>query len=93
MAEESTQIGALTISPPVVNSSSPWASDLNDLRQIYASNSTGAVTTRTATLEGFKEDPHTHQVTIIFLDQLPLTDIVLFLDLKNKNKNNIKSKI
>ncbi|PCH33232.1 FMN-linked oxidoreductase [Wolfiporia cocos MD-104 SS10] len=46
----------LTIDPPLLNSSCLWASDLAQLRELYSSPFTGAVTTRTATLHGYKEN-------------------------------------
>ncbi|OCH92709.1 FMN-linked oxidoreductase [Obba rivulosa] len=55
------RIRAICIDPPVMNSSCLWASDLSDLRALYDSPYTGAVTTRTATLQGFNEDEsHAH---------------------------------
>ena len=53
----------LTITPPVLNSSSPWATTVDDLRTLYNSPYTGAVTTRTSLLEGFAHNPDTHQHT------------------------------
>lgn len=51
----------LNINPPLLNSSSPWATDVEQLRQLYASPYTGAVTTRTSLLEGFNHDDTIHQ--------------------------------
>lgn len=51
----------LSINPPLLNSSSPWSTDLEQLRALYASPYTGAVTTRTSLLEGFTHDPAIHQ--------------------------------
>ncbi|KAF5377308.1 hypothetical protein D9615_006393 [Tricholomella constricta] len=51
------KINTLNISPPLINSSCAWASDLEQLTALYESSFTGAVTTRTATLEGFQENP------------------------------------
>jgi dihydroorotate dehydrogenase (fumarate) len=48
-------IQRLVISPPLMNSSSPWASERDQLQEIFDSPYTGAVTTRTATLTGFRE--------------------------------------
>jgi len=56
----------LEIHPPLVNSSNPWASTLEDLRSLYACPSTGAVTTRTSLIHGFPHDDAKHQY--IFLD-------------------------
>ncbi|KAF9507759.1 hypothetical protein BS47DRAFT_1321067 [Hydnum rufescens UP504] len=57
-----TEIGSLFVSPPIINSSCPWASDLDDLSSLYESPFTGAVTTRTATWSGFEEDSGVHRV-------------------------------
>ena len=62
------RIGTLYLSPPLINSSSPWASDLDQLKELYDAPSTGGVTTRTATLGGFDEDSAVHNV------RLPLPD-------------------
>ncbi|KAK4158514.1 hypothetical protein C8A00DRAFT_28524 [Chaetomidium leptoderma] len=51
----------LEINPPLVNSASPWATTLDDLRRLYACPSTGAVTTRTSLINGFDHDPAKHQ--------------------------------
>ena len=48
-------IRRLVVSPPLMNSSSPWASEQNQLQELFDSPHTGAVTTRTATLTGFGE--------------------------------------
>lgn len=50
------KIHTVEIIPPLLNSSCLWASDLEQLRALYDSPHTGAVTTRTATLHGFKEN-------------------------------------
>ncbi|KAG6857653.1 hypothetical protein H0H87_010222 [Tephrocybe sp. NHM501043] len=55
------KINTLKISPALINSSCAWASDLEQLTELYNSPFTGAVTTRTATLDGFSEGP-THTV-------------------------------
>ncbi|CCA68619.1 related to dihydroorotate dehydrogenase a [Serendipita indica DSM 11827] len=55
-------IPRLTIDPPLLNSSCPWASSREDLQALYESAFTGAVTTRTATLNGFEEDERLHTV-------------------------------
>ncbi|CAE6457787.1 unnamed protein product [Rhizoctonia solani] len=55
-------IRGLHFSIPLLNSSCPWASSLSDLKELYASPFTGGVTTRTATLKGFPDDPSIHQV-------------------------------
>lgn len=56
------QLGSLQLQSAVFNSSCPWASEIDQLRELYASPSTGAVTTRTATLAGFAQDPAVHDV-------------------------------
>ncbi|KAM7196540.1 hypothetical protein V8F20_007014 [Naviculisporaceae sp. PSN 640] len=56
----------LDIHPPLINSSNPWASTLEDLKRLYACPSTGAVTTRTSLINGFNHDDAKHQY--IFLD-------------------------
>ncbi|KAK7425338.1 dihydroorotate dehydrogenase [Neonectria magnoliae] len=48
---------ALDINPPLLNSATPWATNLENLRAILVSPSTGAVTTRTSLIHGF---PHQH---------------------------------
>ncbi|KAF5356156.1 hypothetical protein D9756_003980 [Leucocoprinus leucothites] len=50
------QINSINITPPVLNSSCAWSSDLAQLKALYESPFTGAVTTRTATLKGYKEN-------------------------------------
>ncbi|KAK6351017.1 dihydroorotate dehydrogenase [Orbilia javanica] len=52
----------IRISPPVLNTSTPWATTLSDLQALYNSKSTGAVTTRTSfPVKGFQNDPSIHQ--------------------------------
>ncbi|KAK0671754.1 putative Dihydroorotate dehydrogenase [Cercophora samala] len=51
----------ININPPLINSANPWASDYEDLERLYLCPSTGAVTTRTATLDGFKHDDAIHR--------------------------------
>ncbi|KAF8887740.1 hypothetical protein BD779DRAFT_1440530 [Infundibulicybe gibba] len=55
------KINTIDISPPLVNSSCAWSSDLKQLEELYTSPFTGAVTTRTATADGFVEN-NTHTV-------------------------------
>ncbi|KAJ6573973.1 hypothetical protein DFH09DRAFT_1151581 [Mycena vulgaris] len=50
------QVGTLSITPPLVNASCAWASDLSQLQALFDSPYTGAVITRTSTLGGFAED-------------------------------------
>ena len=49
------KIHTLVVEPALLNASCAWASDLFQLRELYNSPHTGAVTTRTATLDGFME--------------------------------------
>lgn len=51
----------LEIFPPLLNSSSPWATTVEQIQELYDSDYTGAVTTRTSLLEGFHHDPDIHQ--------------------------------
>lgn len=51
----------LNINPPLLNSSSPWATTVADIQALYDCPHTGAVTTRTSLLEGFNHDPAVHQ--------------------------------
>ena len=51
------------ISPSLINSANPWCSSQEDLQALYDCPYTGAVTTRTSLLEGFKHDPTVHQHT------------------------------
>ncbi|QDS74484.1 hypothetical protein FKW77_006874 [Venturia effusa] len=53
----------LNITPPLINSSNPWATTLSDLRSLYKCPYTGAVTTRTSTLQGFAHNAAVHQYT------------------------------
>lgn len=49
------------IEPPLLNSSNPWATTLEDLQALFDCPSTGAVTTRTSLLHGFDHDDEIHQ--------------------------------
>ncbi|KIW91330.1 uncharacterized protein Z519_08226 [Cladophialophora bantiana CBS 173.52] len=51
----------LKISPPLLNSACPWATTLEDIKALYDSPYTGAVTIRTSLLEGFTHDDSIHQ--------------------------------
>lgn len=53
----------LVIHPPLLNSANPWCSTLEQVRDLYASPYTGAVTTRTSLLKGFPNDESIHQYT------------------------------
>ncbi|KAK5123186.1 hypothetical protein LTR85_003385 [Meristemomyces frigidus] len=62
------------ISPPLFNSSNPWATTVEHLQALFDCESTGAVTTRTSLLHGFQHDPDVHQYTFFSpLDQTPST--------------------
>ncbi|KAI0252685.1 hypothetical protein BJV78DRAFT_1308544 [Lactifluus subvellereus] len=56
-------IRRLVVSPPLMNSASPCASERDQLQELFDSPYTGAVTTRTATLTGFRETPE-HTVAL-----------------------------
>ncbi|KAG2070693.1 FMN-linked oxidoreductase [Suillus decipiens] len=49
-------IRSIDVSPSMVNCSCAWASDYQQLSGLYHCPYTGAVVTRTATLDGFEED-------------------------------------
>ncbi|KAM0185808.1 hypothetical protein ACHAPA_009897 [Fusarium lateritium] len=51
----------LTIEPPLLNSATPWATDLQDLLAIALSPFTGAITTRTSLINGFDHQHEQHQ--------------------------------
>lgn len=51
----------LNFDPPILNSATPWATTLEDLRDLYNCPFTGAVTVRTSTLDGFAHDDRFHQ--------------------------------
>ncbi|KAG2129777.1 hypothetical protein DEU56DRAFT_491302 [Suillus clintonianus] len=57
-------IRSIDVSPSMVNCSCAWASDYQQLNELYHCPYTGAVTTRTATLDGFEED-ETHTVAFM----------------------------
>lgn len=46
----------LNITPPLLNTPCPWCSELENLRELYACEYTGAVTTRTSMLEPYPHD-------------------------------------
>jgi dihydroorotate dehydrogenase (fumarate) len=51
----------LNVYPPLLNSATPWATDLDDLLAIASSPSTGAITTRTSLINGFNHQHEQHQ--------------------------------
>lgn len=63
-------IRSIEVSPSMVNCSCAWASDYQQLSGLYNCPYTGAVTTRTATLDGFEED-ESH--TVRTADNFPWT--------------------
>lgn len=56
----------LRIEPPLLNAACPWASDLSYLRPLWASPSTGAITTRTSLVNGYPHDDAVN--TFLFYD-------------------------
>ncbi|RSH86804.1 dihydroorotate dehydrogenase [Apiotrichum porosum] len=56
----------LSLEPPLLNAACPWASDLSFLRPLYASPSTGAITTRTSLVDGYPHDDAKN--TFLFYD-------------------------
>lgn len=54
----------LHINPPLLNTPCPWASDLDLLRKLYASPHLGAITTRTAMIDGFPHNPDVNQFVL-----------------------------
>ena len=57
---------ALDIHPPLLNSASPWATTSEQITQLLASSSTGAVTVRTSLIAGFDHQPSQHR--FVFFD-------------------------
>jgi dihydroorotate dehydrogenase (fumarate) len=53
----------LKFGPPLINSATPWATTIEQLRTLYHCPFTSAVTVRTSTLRGFSHDDSTHQYT------------------------------
>jgi dihydroorotate dehydrogenase (fumarate) len=53
----------LKIDPPLLNSACPWATTLEDIKALYDTPYTGAVTIRTSLLEGFSHNDSIHQYT------------------------------
>ncbi|WOO79111.1 Putative dihydroorotate dehydrogenase A (fumarate) [Vanrija pseudolonga] len=56
----------LALDPPLLNAACPWATDLSYLRALYASPSTGAITTRTSLVDGYPHDDAVN--TFVFFD-------------------------
>ncbi|KIV88644.1 hypothetical protein PV10_08308 [Exophiala mesophila] len=51
----------INIDPPLLNAACPWSTTLEDIKALYDSPYTGAVTIRTSLLEGFSHDDSIHQ--------------------------------
>jgi dihydroorotate dehydrogenase (fumarate) len=56
----------IVISPPLLNSAGPWATDLDDIKELYNYPHTGAITIRTSLQglgleKGFNHDENIHQ--------------------------------
>ena len=51
------------IDPPLLNSATPWATSIDDIRHLYNCPHIGAITIRTSLLNGFNHDPAIHQYT------------------------------
>ncbi|EFX03287.1 dihydroorotate dehydrogenase [Grosmannia clavigera kw1407] len=54
----------LEISPPLLNTANPSATDLGQLTALYDCPHTGAVTTRTSLVAGFGHNPDVHQFAL-----------------------------
>lgn len=54
----------LTINPPLLNTPCPWCSELDNLRELYQCQYTGAVTTRTSMLEPYPHDWEVNQYVL-----------------------------
>ncbi|KAJ3535283.1 hypothetical protein NM208_g7199 [Fusarium decemcellulare] len=61
----------LSFDPPLLNSATPWATDIEDLIAIASSPSTGAITTRTSLINGFDHQHDNHQY--LFFDPASTT--------------------
>lgn len=61
VADQPRTVPAINISPPLLNSATPWATTLEDIRTLFVCPFTGALTTRTSLLNGFGHDPALHQ--------------------------------
>lgn len=51
------------IDPPLLNSATPWATTVEEIRDLYNCPHTGAITIRTSLLDGFNHDSSIHQYT------------------------------
>ena len=68
-----------SIDPPLLNSASPWATTIDDIRNLYSCPHTGAITIRTSLLNGFHHDPAIHQYTF-FSPSLGSSTAAIFKD-------------
>ncbi|EJD04414.1 FMN-linked oxidoreductase [Fomitiporia mediterranea MF3/22] len=94
-------IHRLHISPTLMNSSSVWASEEKQLKELYECQYTGAVTTRTATLKGFPENYPTEHTMAFSSESLssvnsygysphPLSQYLLWVESLLQNKKSTK---
>jgi dihydroorotate dehydrogenase (fumarate) len=60
-SSERETMDSLEISPGVFNSAGPWATTLAQMQDLYSHPATGAITTRTCTLNGFPDDKNKHR--------------------------------
>jgi dihydroorotate dehydrogenase (fumarate) len=51
----------LAINPPLLNACCPWSTTLENLRALYDSPYTGAITFRTSMIQGYPDDKSVHQ--------------------------------
>lgn len=56
-------MGLPGIDPPLINTACPWSTTFDQLKALYLSPHTGAITTRTSLLHGFPHDDNIHQRT------------------------------
>lgn len=54
----------LLINPPLLNTPCPWCSELDNLRELYACEHTGAITTRTSMLTPYPHDWEINQYVL-----------------------------
>jgi dihydroorotate dehydrogenase (fumarate) len=59
----SSSAPVFSIDPPLLNSATPWATTIDDIRELYNCPHTGTITIRTSLLSGFNHDPAIHQYT------------------------------
>lgn len=60
-----TNADMLEFDPPLLNSATPWATTKQELQALYDCPYTGAVTTRTSLLTGFRHDDSVHQYAFV----------------------------